>query len=160
MELSQLFKEFTFWHWFIAAALLVILEVFVPGAVFVWLGVAAAITGFVVLFAGEIRWEYQAVIYAVLAVACIVAGRYFVAQRPSATDHPNLNQRARQYVGNDYVLVEPIVNGTGSVNIDDSSWRVHGSDLAAGTRVRIVATDGMSLDVVASEPDGMKDTDG
>jgi hypothetical protein len=43
-----------------------------------------------------------------------------------------------------------IVNGRGRVQIADAFWEVKGSDLAAGTPVRIVAVDGMSLRVEAA----------
>jgi len=42
-------------------------------------------------------------------------------------------------------LNEPIVDGTGRVQVDDSSWRVEGQDMAAGVRVKVVAINGSTL---------------
>ena len=36
---------FTFWHWLVLGGLLLLLEVFTPGFVFMWLALAAAVTG-------------------------------------------------------------------------------------------------------------------
>ena len=35
----------TYWHWLIAGVVMLGLEMFLPGAVFLWLGVAACATG-------------------------------------------------------------------------------------------------------------------
>jgi len=36
-------EQLTYWHWFILAALLIILEVFAPGAFMLWIGIAAGV---------------------------------------------------------------------------------------------------------------------
>ena len=46
-----------YWHWWVLAILLLILEVFSPAAFFVWIGLAAGIMGFVVLAMGELGWQ-------------------------------------------------------------------------------------------------------
>ena len=40
-----------------------------------------------------------------------------------------------------------VVDGTGTVRIDDTVWRIRGPDTPAGSRVRIVQADGASLTV-------------
>ena len=37
--------DIAFWHWWVAGLLLLALEAFAPGAVFLWMGVAALVTG-------------------------------------------------------------------------------------------------------------------
>ena len=37
--------QLDYWHWWILAAVLIIFEVFAPGAFFLWLGIAAAALG-------------------------------------------------------------------------------------------------------------------
>jgi inner membrane protein len=44
-------------------------------------------------------------------------------------------------------LEKPIVDGTGTVRIDDTVWRISGPDTPAGSRVKIVHADGASLRV-------------
>jgi membrane protein implicated in regulation of membrane protease activity len=48
------------------------------------------------------------------------------------------------------VLAEPIVNGQGRVRIDDTNWRLTGPDLPAGTRVKVIGTDGGAVLKVAA----------
>jgi len=58
-----------------------------------------------------------------------------------------LNRRAEQLVGRVVALDQPIVAGTGRAKVDDAFWVVAGPDLPAGTPVRVVAVDGMTLKV-------------
>ena len=43
------------------------------------------------------------------------------------------------------------MNGVGKVVVDDSTWRVKGPDLPAGTHVRVVGVDGVVFVVESSE---------
>ena len=64
---------------------------------------------------------------------------------------PNLTRRAQQYIGRTFNLIEPIVNGTGKIHVDDSTWRVKGPDLPAGTHVRVTGVDGVVFIVAPEE---------
>ena len=44
-----------------------------------------------------------------------------------------------------FTIEEPIVNGMGKIKVDDSTWRVNGSDQPAGTTVKVVSVDGSTL---------------
>ena len=44
-------EQLDYWHWWILAAALIILEVFAPGAFFLWLGMAAGAVGGMVYLA-------------------------------------------------------------------------------------------------------------
>ena len=61
--------------------------------------------------------------------------------------NPFLNKRADALVGRVFTLEKPIIDGSGTVRIDDTIWRVAGPDAPAGSRVRIVQADGASLTV-------------
>jgi membrane protein implicated in regulation of membrane protease activity len=50
-------------------------------------------------------------------------------------------------IGRVFTLEKPIIDGAGTVRIDDTVWRVAGPDTPAGSRVRIVRADGASLTV-------------
>jgi membrane protein implicated in regulation of membrane protease activity len=145
-------ETLAYWDWFIAALVLVILEIFAPGAVFMWLGIAAAVVGAVVFMAPELDWKWQFALFAVLAVVSIVVSRRYLKRRPLATDHPDLNRRGAQYVGREYVLDEAVVGGRGRMKVDDSTWRVEGPDLPAGARVRVTAIVGATLHIEAAPP--------
>lgn len=137
----------THWHWWILAVLFVVLEVFTPGTYFLFMGISAAIVGGVVLIAPGMGWEYQVLGFAVLAVAATVAGRSYLKRRPITTDHPTLNRRGAQYVGRTFTLEEPIVNGQGKIRVDDSTWKISGTDCAVGSHVKVISVDGTVLRV-------------
>jgi len=137
----------TWWTWWIAALALAILEVFAPGAVFLWLGVAAALVGFLLLALPGLDWHWQLVAFATLSVVSVVVGRPLVRRRLLASDHPALNRRAMAHVGRIFTLDEPIAGGRGRIRVEDSTWKVEGPDLPAGTRVRVAGADGAVLRV-------------
>lgn len=72
--------------------------------------------------------------------------------RPTTERHKSdaashLNNRTRHLVGRQAVLVEPISNGVGRINVDDSWWKVVGEDMPIGTRVQVTAVHDMILTV-------------
>ncbi len=136
-----------FWQWWILAAALMILEVFTPGAFFLWMGVAAGVVGLLLLVAPATSWQIQLLLFAVLSIVSIVAWRAYLKRHPTESDRPALNRRGEQYIGRSFTLVEPIVNGHGRVKVDDTVWRIEGEDCPAGATVKVVATEGAFLKV-------------
>jgi len=63
-------------HWWILAGLLLILELAAPTYFFLWLGIAAASIGFLVLVLPSIPFEVQFIAFAALTVIAIFAWRY------------------------------------------------------------------------------------
>ena len=56
-----------------------------------------------------------------------------------------------------FTLDQPIENGVGKVTVDDSTWRVKGPDLPAGTHVRVEDIDGVVFVIApVQEPTGAK----
>ena len=137
------------WTWWVIAAILIILEIFAPGAVFLWLGVAAIVSGFVSLIFPTMSIALQLTFYAVLSVVSVLAGRAYMKKRPIKTEDSGLNRRGEQYVGRLFTLPEPVVNGTGKLIIDDTMWKVSGEDMPAGGKVRVTGVDGVVLTIVA-----------
>lgn len=139
--------KFAFW----AAAALVLFaaEALAPGAFMLWFGFAATAMAVIVLLMPGLGWLVQAVLFSVLAVISVLIYRTWFRGRGRGSDRPLLNRRADQLVGQLAVLEQGIVAGHGRVQIADAFWSVEGPDLPAGTRVRIVATDGMRLKVQA-----------
>jgi len=138
-------SELIFWHWLILGVALIVLEALAPGVVFLWLGLAALVTGGIVFFADSLSWQVQTLVFAGLSVVSVTSGRLWLRHHPTATDHPTLNRRAEQHVGRVFTLESPIVNGVGKVRVNDSTWKISGTDLPAGTRVRVVGTQGTVL---------------
>jgi inner membrane protein len=111
-----------------------------------WFGMAAAVTS-LLAFAFEIGWQWQLVWFCVLSLAAVLVALKYLRNNPLQSDRPLLNERAVQHIGQCYDLVDPIVNGRGSVKIGDSIWRVAGPELPTGTRVRVLGADGTLLKV-------------
>jgi hypothetical protein len=135
-----------FWDWFIAAAVLLVLEVLAPGTFMLWLGLSAFLVG-VISLAVDWSWQYQFVAFAVFALAAIPLWRRIGARAKAPTDQPFLNRRADAYVGRVFTLEKPIIDGNGTIGIGDTVWRVTGPDCPAGSRIKVAAVDGATLKV-------------
>jgi membrane protein implicated in regulation of membrane protease activity len=131
-----------FWHWWILSGVLLILELTSPIFFFLWIGIAAAAVGFLLLLIPGMTLEVQLVSFGIMSVVAVVAWRKYRETHPPESEQPLLNQRGLQYNDRIFTLDHPIVNGVGKVVVDDSTWRVKGPDLAAGVRVRVTGVDG------------------
>ena len=140
-----------YWHWWVLGVVLVILEVFSPGVFFLWLGIAAGLVGLVMFAYPALPVAGQLLTFALFSVVSILLWRAYLKRHPIKTDQPLLNRRGEQYVGRVFTLDAPVVNGAGKIRVDDSIWKIHGTDCPAGTRVRVTGVDGVVLKV-DSEP--------
>lgn len=140
-------EELTYWHWLILGVGLLILEIFAPGAFFLWLAIAAGAVGALVWLVPAMGWEYQLLVFSVLSVISILIWRRYFRTQPADTDQPALNRRGEQYVGRTFTLDEPIVNGLGKIRVDDSTWKIAGTDCGSGTRIKVVGVEGTLLRV-------------
>jgi membrane protein implicated in regulation of membrane protease activity len=130
--------------WGAAALLLFAAEAMAPGAFMLWLGLSAILVGAIsLLFPWP--WQAQLAAFAVFAIGSIPLWRYFAHRVGPAVDRPFLNRRSEGFVGRVFVLEKPIVDGMGTVRIDDTLWRVAGPDTPAGSRVRVKSADGANL---------------
>ncbi len=138
-------NEFGPWSWIIGGFLLFLAELAVPGVFLVWLGLAAVVTGFVD-FGFNLPWQTASLVFGGLSILFVIGGRYLSQKGvPQEDNNGMLNQRARKFIGNTYVLEAPIVNGEGRIRVADSSWQVTGPDLPAGARVTVVRSEGTKL---------------
>ena len=140
--------------WAAVALLLFAAEALAPGAFMLWMGFAAAAVFVSVLFVPGIPLLAQIAAFVVLSFVSIQVYRKWFRHRARESDRPTLNRRAAQHVGRVVPLERAIESGQGRVKIGDAFWTVEGPDLPAGTPVRIVATDGSSLQVEAAGPSG------
>lgn len=143
--------EISPWHWFLLAVALIILEALTPVAFFMWLAVAAAVVGLVLLVFPDLSWQAQLILFAVASVMSLVLGRRYLKRHPIRTDEPTLNKRGHQYIGRVFTLDNPIVNGAGKLRVDDTIWKIGGRDCVGGTRVRVTDVDGVVLLVAPME---------
>lgn len=134
-----------YWHWWILALALIILETLLPGTFFLWMGLSALVLGLVAWLLPTMGWEMQLMLFAILSLVSIIGWRIWQRRHPDVSDQPALNRRAEQYIGRVFVLETPIENGFGKVRVGDSLWRVKGDEAPAGGRVRVTAVDGVVL---------------
>ncbi len=139
--------EIEFWYWLIAAVIMIILEMVIPAAWFLWMGISAFVVGLLLFFMPGIPFLIQIIIFGALSVLTLVLYKRQQKSNPFKKDLPNLNRRGEQYVGRIFTLDEPIVNGVGKVRIDDSTWKVRGTDMPAGSKVRVLSVEGTLLNV-------------
>ncbi|MBF0562963.1 MAG: NfeD family protein, partial [Alphaproteobacteria bacterium] len=87
--------------------------------------------------------------FAGLAVAAMFLGRRVYANlQAHAPVPPTLNRRGTEHIGAILRLETAIVGGTTRAPISDTTWKILGPDVPAGTTVRVVAVEGAALRVV------------
>jgi membrane protein implicated in regulation of membrane protease activity len=138
-------------EWFIAGFVLMLLEVFAPGAFLLWFGIAALIVGSAVWLLPMLPWQVQIVAFALLSIGALVGYRAWRKRRPAPqVDQPLLNKRVEQLIGRVFTLDQAIVNGRGKIKVGDALWTVVGSDLAVGSKVRVIGAHEQMLEVEAA----------
>ena len=66
-----------FWHWWILAVALVIIEILLPSFFALWLAIAAALTGLIFLVFPALSWEWQLLLFALFSVVSIIGWRRY-----------------------------------------------------------------------------------
>ena len=134
--------------WWLLALVLVGIELMVPGFFMLWIGIAAALVGIILLVAPQLSFEAQAIAFAVLAViSCFAYWKFIRGVVDETSPLPLLNRRGEQLIGRRYVLETAIINGQGKARVGDSHWLVEGPDLPEGTTIEVFAVDGATLKV-------------
>jgi membrane protein implicated in regulation of membrane protease activity len=135
------------WFWWIAAGILLFMELLAPGVFLMWLAFAAASVGTVDYFI-DLSWQLELLAFAAFALVYVYLARpWYSKSKLQNSDQPNLNQRIYAFVGKSFVLAEPIVNGQGKLDIEGTRWDVLGPNLAKGATVKVTAVEGMKLRV-------------
>ena len=139
--------KIVFWYWWVLAAVLFILEMTLPGVVFLFLALGAAAAGLLLALSSGASVELQLAAFAVVSVASAVALRPTLKRWQGRSTGAPLNARGEALVGKTFVLDSPILAGRGRVKLGDGSWIVTGPDMVAGARVRVSAVNGTELTV-------------
>lgn len=151
----ELFREAGYWGWLVFGFILLGLELLVPGAFMFWFGLAAIVTG-LLLVVIPIGWQFQLLIFAVLAVSSIFLWRRFRPQTNQRTDQPFLNERGSSFIGQVFTIKSVENSQYGTIKINDTKWRVRAQNnknvLSIGQKVEVVATDGSLLLVQPNQP--------
>ena len=132
------------WGWLALGLILAIAEMAIPGVFLIWLAGAALITG-VVSWVVPIGVPLQIMLFAVLAIVSVFAGKRYLRDNPILAADPMMNDRGARLVGESVVVTHVIEGGTGRVKLGDSEWLVRGPDAEPGTRMRVTGHDGAVL---------------
>ena len=136
--------------WWLLALALIGAELLMPDFFLLWIGIAAAALGVILVFAPQLSFLMQTVLFVALSIAsCLIYWRFVRRALDQRSEHPLLNRRAAQLIGRRYVLDTAIVNGQGKARVGDSHWLVEGPDLPAGATIEVVAVEGATLKVQA-----------
>lgn len=144
--------EHAYIFWLSLGGLLLAAEMLGGNGYLLWSGVAAVVTGMLV-WVVPFGWELQGVIFAVLTLIAawlwwLWLSRRVREQKPADA---SLNQRGQQLVGRRFILDNALVNGRGHMRVGDSSWPVSAeSDLPAGSKVEVIAVEGITLRIKAA----------
>lgn len=139
--------KIVFWYWWALAAVLLVFEMLLPGVVFLFLAIGAAVSGLLLLIVSDMSLELQLAIFAIVAVLSAVGLRPFLKSLQHKTAGSTLNARGEALIGKIFVLDEPILAGRGRVKLGDGSWIVTGPDMVAGAKVRVASVSGTELQV-------------
>lgn len=134
--------------WLSLGGVLLVAEMLGGNGYLLWSGVAALLTGLLVWLL-PLGWEWQGGLFALLILLAAWLWWRWLARRvrrQSNTGSGALNQRGQQLIGQRFTLDAPLVNARGHLRVGDSSWPVRADeDLAAGTRVEVIAVEGITL---------------
>lgn len=133
------------WYWLIAAAVLLILEIIIPGIFLIWLGLGAALVGLFLLVVPGADPAWQLLALAISICMAVAAGlkwqKKLVRQQPS-----ELNQGLEGFIGRTAVVSQAFEHGHGRVRLEDSSYPAScQAQPAEGQPVRVVAVAGQTL---------------
>lgn len=136
--------------WLTAGFVILILEMLSGSLFFLWMSAAMFLTG-AVTWAFGLPPNGQMLLFALASVASVYGWRRYrplkdMEQRDVAD---GINNRLAGFIGREVLLEEPMRSGLGRVRLDDSFWNAQGpaEELPAGTRVRVVAVDGLTIRV-------------
>ena len=148
--MAEMFSTLGTWNWLVFGLLLMGLELMLPGVFLFWIGLAALLVGLLSVVIAP-PWQLQLLLFAVFAAAAVPVWRRVARSNSGVSNsNPFLNKRAQAMIGRVFTLEKPIIDGAGTVRIDDTIWRVAGPDTPAGSRVKIVRADGASLTVAVA----------
>ena len=132
------------WAWIGLGLVLAGFEMIVPGVYLIWLALAALVTG-ALTFVLDPGVPLQVVNFVFLSLIAVYTARRMFGETPIESDDPLMNNRLGRLVGQTGTVAVAIEHGEGRVTQGDSQWPARGPELPAGTRVRIIGSDGGTL---------------
>lgn len=134
--------------WAVLALVLIALETFSPGMLFLWTGFAAAGVWLVLMLGVPMSIMVQVIVFVLLSFISVGVYWKFFRKMNQDSDRPLLNQKGRQMIGKIFVLDTAMVNNQGRIKIGDTIWQVQGENCPQGSLVKVTAIDNGILKVI------------
>ena len=145
--MEQMLSEITWWHWLVFALILFGVEMVTGTFDLLMASIAAGVTAIFASVAPEsaTAWHVQILVFMFVSIALIVVSRsVFPNMRKAAPEHPTLNKRMVQLVGQRGEITREFNGGQGQVRIGDTVWGTEAADgegaLILGDRVVVDST--------------------
>lgn len=149
MSLDLLNGSNAVWAWFGIGAVLLMLEIALPGVFLLWFGFAALMVGGVLMLTALDPMQ-QVGAFAFLSVVLVLFAREVLRYGVTVSDRSVLNRAGSRFTGQVVQVEEPIVNGRGKVKVGDTLWNAEGPDAPIGARVKVTGSKGTVLTVCAA----------
>ncbi len=146
----EMFMGLPLWQcWIILGLILLILELFISGFLVACFGISAILTALTVAFGAS--FSVQLIIFGLLNIACLYLLRPILQERFMGQE---VKSCVEALVGKEIKLQETLEanKNYGEQKINGDVWRIRAKDegtITAGTRVRIIELDGLTLIVEA-----------
>ncbi|MGR5421465.1 NfeD family protein [Vibrio sp. PNB22_4_1] len=146
MSLFSFLQGVTFWYWIAFGLALLAVELLGTAGYFLWLGISALLVG-MIMSVLPISWQLQWLAFATfsLVTTWLWWRRQWTKDRQNDQER-DLNQKHKQLIGHIITLEEDFKVGINRLRVADTTWSAQCEhDLPAGTRVEIVAVEGIIL---------------
>ncbi|MFP4155393.1 MAG: NfeD family protein [Halothiobacillaceae bacterium] len=148
------------WYWVIGGAVLIGLEMLVPGVFLLWMGIAAVFVGMLLAMLPDLSPAWQLLILAGSMVGSIGTGAWVQRRSRGA---PVLNHEADDLIGQTYVAATDFAAGRGRIRVGDTTYSAEGPDtIRAGDQVLARGRTGNRIHVTPDNdaaPSGTGDAD-
>lgn len=129
--MEQMLSQITWWHWMVLALILFGLEMVTSTFDLLMASIAAGLTAIFASVAPEsaTAWHVQVLVFTFASIALIVSSRLvFPGMRKAAPEHPTLNKRMVQLIGQRGEVTREFAGGQGQVKIGDTVWVAQAAD--------------------------------
>jgi membrane protein implicated in regulation of membrane protease activity len=132
-------EQFGFhWFWFGLGTILLAIELVHGKFMFMAASLAAIVIGVLSHLYPYVAFPIQILFFGVAAAVFIWMSRALLRERAAKFQQQQELLTQRKYVGRELTLVSPIENNHATQDVDGMVWTLHGEDLPAGSRVKVV----------------------
>ncbi|MBR9874031.1 MAG: NfeD family protein [Vibrionaceae bacterium] len=146
MDFISLLDGITFWHWLALGFGLLAIELLGTAGYFLWLGLSALLVG-ILLSLMPISWQLQWLSFATFSlVTTWLWWRRQWSKDKEEDQARDLNQKYKQLIGQTLTIDQDFSVGLNRIHVADTTWSAQCEQaLPAGTRVKIIAVEGIIL---------------